>query len=100
MEQVVSATEARVHFGEIMRRVVETGTPVIVERDGKAQVVIMSKQDYDDAQSGGTKPDWRTLLKQSHDRIRAELNGRVLPPAEEIIREMREERDAYLADLR
>jgi prevent-host-death family protein len=99
MEQVVSATEARVHFGEIMRRVVETGTPVVVERDGKAQVVVLSVEAYDHLRSGAKPKDWRTLLKQSHDQIRAELNGRVLPPPEEIIRQMREERDAYLADL-
>ena len=37
MNQTVSATEARVHFGKIMRRA-KSG-PVIVERDGKADVV-------------------------------------------------------------
>jgi prevent-host-death family protein len=100
MEQVVSATEARVHFGEIMRRVVETGTPVIVERDGKAQVVIVSKPDYDDTHNGGARPNWRDLVKRSRDRIRDELHGKPFPPPEDIIRQMREERDAYLADLR
>jgi prevent-host-death family protein len=100
MEQVVSATEARVHFGEIMRRVVETGTPVIVERDDKAQLVVLSVQTYDRPRSGIQPKDWRSLLKQSHDQIRADLNGRVLPPPEDIIRQMREEGDADLADLR
>ena len=96
MEQVIGATEARVHFGEVMRRVVETDTPVIVERNGKAQVVILSKPAYDQMRAGQGKPDWRELVKQSRERIRAELNGRSLPPPEEIIRQMREDRDAEL----
>jgi prevent-host-death family protein len=97
MEQVVSATEARVHFGELMRRVVETDTPVIVERDGKAQVVILSKPAYDQMCSGQAKPDWRELLRRAHERIRAESAGRPpFPPSEEIIRQMREDRDAEL----
>ena len=100
MEQVVSATEARVHFGEIMRRVAETGMPIIVERDGKPLVVIVSKPDYDDTHNGGKKPDWRELVKRSRDRIREELQGKPFPPSDDIIRQMREERDAYLADLR
>ena len=100
MEQVITATEARVHFGEIMRRVVETGTPVIVERDGTAQVVVMSVQTYDQLRQGTQTKDWRALLAQAHERIRAELDGRPLPPPEDIIRQMREERDAQLLGLR
>lgn len=100
MEQVISATEARVHFGELMRRVVETDMPVTVERDGKAQVVVLSKQAYDQLCDGKKAKDWRELVKQSRARIKAELDGKPFPPPEDIIREMREERDAYLADLR
>jgi len=100
MEQVVSATEARVHFGEIMRRVVETNTPVVVERDGKPQVVVLSVQTYERLRNGTQAQDWRVLLKQCHERIRSELDGRSLPPPEETIRQMREERDAQLLGLR
>ena len=100
MEQVISATEARVHFGELMRHVVETDMPVVVERDGKAQVVVLSKQAYDQLSDGKKSKDWRELAQQSRARIKAELDGKPFPPPEDIIREMREERDAYLADLR
>lgn len=99
MEQVVSATEARTHLGEIMRRVVETGTPITIERDGKALVVIVAKAAYDNMRDGQVKPDWRVLLEKAHAQIRADLNGRTLPPPEDIIREMREERDAQLMGL-
>ena len=42
MEKVVSATEARIHFGELIQKVADEQCPIIVERGGKAQVVIIS----------------------------------------------------------
>jgi prevent-host-death family protein len=35
MGRTMSATDARVHFGEVMRHVVERGESVIVERGGE-----------------------------------------------------------------
>jgi prevent-host-death family protein len=43
----VSATEARVRFGELMRQAVEGGQPIIVERGGKAHVVVLSMDAYE-----------------------------------------------------
>jgi prevent-host-death family protein len=101
MGRVISATEARIHFGELMREVVENQQPVIVERGGKPQVVVLSINEYENLLAGqAQREDWRTLLAQAHERIRADLGDRKLPPPEEIIREMREERDAQLMDLR
>jgi hypothetical protein len=73
---------------------------VIVERDGKAQVVIISKSAYDQMRNSQKKPDWRELVKRSRDMIREELQNRPFAPPEDIIRQMREQRDAHLADLR
>lgn len=48
MEQkTVSATHARIHFGEIMRHVVELEEPVVVERSGKPLVVVLSVKSYE-----------------------------------------------------
>lgn len=38
--------------------------------------------------------DWRDLLKEAHDHVRATLGGRVLTPADEMVRMGREQRDA------
>lgn len=97
MERVISATEAHLQFGELMRQVVETQTPVVVVRDGQPLVVVLSVEEYERLQSGqpGRRP-WEELLEQAHSQIRADLEGRHLPPSEEIIREMREERDAQI----
>ena len=47
MERTMSATEARRHFGELLRCVVEDRTPVIVERGGTPQVVFLSLAEYE-----------------------------------------------------
>ncbi|MDO9129006.1 MAG: type II toxin-antitoxin system prevent-host-death family antitoxin [Anaerolineales bacterium] len=97
MNRTVSATQARIHFGEIMRRA--RTEPVIVERDGKPEVVVISKQEYDRLATAAPKPDWRKMLAETHALIRAELGDREIQPSpEEVIRQGREERDEQLLD--
>jgi prevent-host-death family protein len=95
MEKVVSATEARVHFGELMRRVVERDESVIVERGGKPEVVVLSITEYERLRHRQSD-DWRAQLDAVHALIRHERGDEPLPPPEEIIRAMREERDEQL----
>lgn len=47
MPRTMTATQARVHFGDVMRRVVENGEPIIVERAGKPQVAVISLADLE-----------------------------------------------------
>ena len=47
MSKTMSATEARIHFGELMRHVTEQKEPVFVERAGKPQVVVISVAEYE-----------------------------------------------------
>ena len=96
MERRITATEARIHFGEVMRRVVEQGERVVVERDGRPQIVLLSIAEYEQLKEPGPREDWRKLVQQSRRQVRAELDGRDLPAPEEIIRQMREERDEQL----
>ncbi len=100
MDRVVSATEARIHFGELMREAVETGEPVIVERGGKSTVVVLSVERYERLLQGQPREDWKELVSQARAQIEADLGGRALPPPEEILSGMREERDEYLVALR
>lgn len=100
MERIVSATEARVRFGEVMRRVVEDAEAVIVERDGKPQVVLISIDQYRQFMAQNTaEPSWETMLREVHDRLTREPGYRELPPAEEIVRRMRKERDDQIEHL-
>lgn len=100
MERIVSATEARVRFGEMMRRVAEDEEAIIVERDGKPQVVLISVDQYEQYKAQRPPaPSWETMLTEVHELLAGEPSGRELTPPEEIIRQMREERDANLQDL-
>jgi prevent-host-death family protein len=101
MGRVVSATEARIRFGELMRQVVEKQEPIIVERSGQAHVVVLSVEEYERLLRGQEQQqDWKELVTQSRERVRADLGGRPLLPPEEILQQIREERDAELMALR
>lgn len=44
---LLSATQARIHFGEVIKRAYTERKPVIVEKDGIPMVVILSLPDYE-----------------------------------------------------
>lgn len=91
MEQIVSATQVHRHFSEVMRRA-RIG-PVIVERNGVQEVVILPKQMYDRLVANAPRPDWRELLEEAHQIIRAEVGDRQLPDPAEMIRQGHEDGD-------
>ncbi len=101
MERVVSATEARVHFGELLRRVASEGECVVVERAGQPRVVVLSMREYRRLK-GAREGDRQATLERALEvgrRIRHRRGDRALTPPEEVIREMRAERSGKLADL-
>ena len=86
MKRVISATEARIRFGELMRRAVESHEHIFVERGGKSYVVVLSVDEYERLLRGQQRGDWRELVGQARAQIQADLNGRELPPPEVILR--------------
>lgn len=101
MGRVVSATEARIRFGELMRQAVDNHEPIIVERGGQSHVVVLSVEEYERLLRGQQQQDdWRDLVRQAREQIQADLGGRELPPPEEILAQLREERDEQLLALR
>ena len=100
MNRIVSATDARIHLGELMRWAVESQQPVIVERGGKPHVVLLAVDEYERLRAGQQEQeDWRSLVRQARQQIETELGGRELTPAEEVLRQVREERDERLLGL-
>jgi len=98
----MTATDARIRFGEVMRRVVEQGERVIVERVNKPLVVILSMSTYKQMKAAQQRESWQDALARVIEvgtRIRARREGQPLTPPDEIIHQMREERDAQLANL-
>lgn len=102
MQRVVTATEARIRFGELIRRVVENRESVIVERGGKPQAVVLSLMEYERLLEGQQeeKNEWKALVDLAREQIRIELGDRKLMPPEEVVAKMREERDEQLIGLR
>jgi len=102
MRTTVSATEARVHFGEVMQRVEDTDEMVIVERGGRPKVAIISIKQLDALErraSGEDVPHWKVLQQQVRALIRQNGNVPLSPPSEDVIREMRQERNARITNL-
>ncbi len=98
-EKRISATEARIHFGELIRKVKEERQPYIVERDGQPFVVLLAVEEYEQLQQ--RKPGWREALEQARqlrEEIAARRGGAPLPDPAEIIREMREERTRQIME--
>jgi prevent-host-death family protein len=101
MERRISATDARIHFGELMRDVVERQQAVVVERSGEPHVVVLSVDEYQRLIAAQEEQeDWRELVSQVRAQVRADLEDRELTPSEEVLQEIREERDEQLAALR
>jgi len=100
VERTVSATEARIHFGELMRQAVEEGEPIIVERGGEAHVVVLSMEAYQRLLEGQRQESWQDLVDRARTQVRSDLAGRELPSPDLILQQTREERDAQLLDLR
>lgn len=94
MLKTISATKARINFGNVMKQA--KIAPVIVERAGKAEVVVLSKKAYDQLVAAKQGKDWRKLLEEAHKSIRAEIGDRQLPDPAGMLRLAREERDEQL----
>ena len=101
MQRTMSATDARNHFGELMQHVVEQQETVFVEHSGKPHVVVISVDRYERLLAvQKERENWRDLVRQARAQVRAELSGRDLMPPEDLLREMRGERDEQLDVLR
>jgi prevent-host-death family protein len=96
MGRVVSATEARIRFGELMRQAVETNEAIVVERGGKSYVVVLSVEEYERLVRRQQRAEWKELAHAARAQIQADLGGRTLPSPEEILEEAREGRDGQL----
>ena len=94
MLKTISATKARINFGDVMKQA--KIAPVIVERGGKAEVVVISKKAYDQLVAAKSQTDIQKRIKALHAQIRKELAGKALPDLADVIRQGREERDEQL----
>jgi prevent-host-death family protein len=93
MVKTVSATDARIHFGELMDEVETKGQRVIVEKGGRPKVAIVSVEDLHQLPPNGhEQADWWTLVEEAREQFRRAYGDKPLSiTPEELIRQMREE---------
>ncbi len=97
MERILNATEARVHFGELLRRVKDHDETVVVERGGVPQAVVLSVRYYERLVARRSTDHWRALAGAAHRRVQEELRDGNAPSPEQLLQEGREERDHQLS---
>ena len=95
MPKTLSATDVRVHFGEVLKTIHETDEPVIVEKNGEPIAAILTHDDYL-ALRHGPATDWRELVRRSQDAIASLRERGWNPDWAEIINAGREERDRQI----
>ncbi len=103
MQKTISATEARVHFGEVLDQVEQSGARFVIERGGKPAAAIISVLELE--KLGKVKLDVEALIERVRLNREAIAEWRAVhrpgepfPDPAEMIHEMREERDAQLLE--
>lgn len=98
-KRTVSATEARVHFGELLDSVAMRNDIVFVERAGEALVVVVSLAEWQ-RHSGAENDRWAGVadMMEEHWAYLSDKYGDGLTDfdVEEDLRAAREERDEQL----
>jgi prevent-host-death family protein len=84
MSQTMSATEARVHFGEVLRKV-EDNIDVVVERNNTPVAVIISPERFRQLTESGAGSDWLERAQRSSESAAQWLAGKPLPDIDEMI---------------
>lgn len=100
MKKTVTATEARVHFGELLRGIAEEADTYVVEKAGRPTVVVISFSEYQRLMNGKPKEGWEVLLEKAQKLFQETYRGTEPPDPVELINAGRQERDdAILGDL-
>ena len=90
-KKCVRATDARIHFGELITRVRDLGETIYVERGTQAvmKLVPVSPDEMDDHE----EPVWLHNWKAVQEEMRAYLAaGSLIPTPEDLIRDDRDNR--------
>ena len=103
MERTVSATEAKTHFGRLIKRAGEDGETLIVERSGVPQIAIVPIGEFERMKGARRQKGHkitlcriRSLKRTFHERLAKEGSG--LPDLDVLLDNQRNERDGEIID--
>ena len=85
MPKTMSATETRVHFGEVLRLVNEDCDHVVVEKDGKPAAIILSLRRYNQLTGSSDFDDVLERIRAGHRIIEEAYAGEPIPDSWELI---------------
>ncbi|HEY9665388.1 MAG TPA: type II toxin-antitoxin system Phd/YefM family antitoxin [Coleofasciculaceae cyanobacterium] len=94
MSRAIDATEVGNHISELIQQVVEQQQPLIIESEGKPQVVMLSIAEYERLLSANRVEVGQTPLGRKLYRIRQQIvaTGEPLLDWDEVNREVAERR--------
>lgn len=88
-----AATDARVHFGEIVDDIADNGEAVEVERSDDFVVVLTPADSTEPAQASFDAKAWWADLDRIHERMRTYRAGKpITEMPEDILRELHDSR--------
>ena len=81
----VSATTARVRFGELLDAVKHRGETVIVEKSGEPMAAVIPISEYRRLRRRGLSQEWWDRQREIAEEIERNLAGRPYPDVRELI---------------
>jgi prevent-host-death family protein len=100
MTRTISATDARVHFGEVLRGVSEERATYYVERSGTPVAVVISVEEYEalrqQQQGEYVRPAWLENVLRVGQELAESRAGKPPIDWDEMIEKGREERSEEL----
>lgn len=93
MPKILTATEARIHFGELLRTVNTIDDHIVIEKDGRPAAVMMSPDHFATLSRRYTPEDILERARQTREMIAQAFAGRPIPDADELIDEGRDDVD-------
>ncbi len=102
MEHVLSVEEMQDHFAEWACKIIETKEPVIVAQADHSEIVLLPRSTFEELKLSKKQKNRQTALQRAR-KLRAKINtrrgGKPIPPPEDIMHKLREERDEHLISL-
>lgn len=90
MNKTVTATQARVHLGELLDSI-EHNRSITVEQAGNAETVMIPVCEADELSGLAGSPDWRQSLERAQASFARDPGDRPRQEFVQILREMREQ---------
>ncbi len=94
-EPRIPATDARVHFGELVRDIEQSGEAVLVERNGHPVVAVLPVDEFRRLQRVEQGDDWRAAVRAAQEAFRPFKDRGVRLNAAELKREGRDDEEDY-----